>query len=447
MSRVLYDYYRLPANSEGEAFTEIASGADGLFSFGPDVIREGHYRSDVATLSNNLPFLDGARDRHLVGAERNSPLDPAQMIDHLRREYYVKKPASHTQRIVNQASVRRAYYGVRGLLPACVRRLIQRAYLRDWKALPFPHWPVDLTVDVLHEEILRLWMKANGTQKVPFIWFWPEGASSCLIMTHDVETSVGRDRLSALMDLDESYGMKASIQLVPEERYAIPENYVQEIRTRGFECNVHDLNHDGRLFEDHLEFIRRAKKVNDYVRRFGARGFRSGCMYRNQDWFDAFEFSYDMSVPNVAHLEPQRGGCCTVMPYFIGKILELPLTTTEDYSLFHVLNAYSLDLWKQQVDLIQQRNGLISFVAHPDYLVEHRPRRVFESLLDYLRQRVVRERIWTALPGDVDRWWRSRSQMRLVYSGNHWEIEGPEKERARLAYAVLDSSDRLSHEM
>ena len=60
-------------------------------------------------------------------------------------------------------------------------------------------------------------------------------------------------------------------------------------------------------------------------------------MYREQQWFDAFEFSYDMSVPNVAHLEPQRGGCCTVMPYFVGDILELPLTTTQDYSLFHIL--------------------------------------------------------------------------------------------------------------
>ena len=64
-------------------------------------------------------------------------------------------------------------------------------------------------------------------------------------------------------------------------------------------------------------------------------------MYREQGWFDAFEFSYDMSVPNAAHLEPQRGGCCTVMPYFVGDILELPLTTAQDYTLFHILNDYS----------------------------------------------------------------------------------------------------------
>ena len=80
-----------------------------------------------------------------------------------------------------------------------------------------------------------------------------------------------------------------------------------------------------------------ARRINDYAREFGCDGFRSGAMYREQDWFDAFEFSYDMSVPNAAHLEPQRGGCCTVMPYFVGNILELPLTTVQDYSLFHIL--------------------------------------------------------------------------------------------------------------
>jgi hypothetical protein len=69
-------------------------------------------------------------------------------------------------------------------------------------------------------------------------------------------------------------------------------------------------------------------------------------VYRNLECFDAFRLDYDMSVPSVAHLDPQRGGCCTVMPYFIGDLVELPLTTTQDYSLFHILGDHSLDLWR-----------------------------------------------------------------------------------------------------
>jgi peptidoglycan/xylan/chitin deacetylase (PgdA/CDA1 family) len=305
---------------------------------------------------------------------------------------------------------------------------------------------VDFTVDTLHENILQLSMEATGIQRIPFIWFWPDGAPNCLILTHDVETSVGRDFTPQLMDLDESYGFKASFQVIPEKRYEVPNEYVQEIRNRGFEFNIHDLNHDGHLYQEREEFLRRAKKINEYEHRYSARGFRAGAMYRNLDWYDAFEFSYDMSVPNVAHLEPKRGGCCTVFPFFVDNILELPLTTTQDYSVFHILNDYSIGLWKKQLDLIRQRNGLMSFLAHPDYLVSLRTRKVYESLLDYLRQLVTREKIWTPLPGEVDHWCRARSQMKLVQNGSGWEVKGPEAERSRIAWAVVEG-DKLIYEL
>ena len=219
-----------------------------------------------------------------------------------------------------------------------------------------------------------------------------------------------------------------------------------QIRERGFEFNIHDLNHDGNLYRNYEAFLERAKKINEYVDIYHARGFRAGAMYRNLEWYDAYSFSYDMSVPNVAHLEPQRGGGCTVMPYFVGKILEIPLTTCQDYSIFQILNDYSIELWKKQLDLLRNRNGLMSFITHPDYLIERRARKVYEELLDYLRQMVAREKIWTALPGDVDHWWRARSEMQLVPHGDDWEIEGPQKDRACLAYAVLQDG-RMRYEV
>jgi hypothetical protein len=261
-----------------------------------------------------------------------------------------------------------------------------------------------------------------------------------------VETLAGRNFTSQLMDLDDLYGFKSSFEVIPEKRYEVPAEYVNEIRSRGFEFNIHDLNHDGGLYLKRQEFLRRAAKINGYVHRYNARGFRAGSMYRNQDWYDAFEFSYDMSVPNVAHLDAMRGGCCTVMPYFVGNILELPTVTTQDYSLFHILNDYSLDLWKQQLTLISQRNGLMSFLTHPDYLIEQQARKVYESLLDHLRQMIDRDRIWVALPGDVDRWWRARSQMEIVPRGNEWEVTGTGKEKARIAYAVLEGG-RLTYQL
>jgi len=381
-----------------------------------------------------------------TGSDIHLPFDPAAVIENLRRERYEGSLAPNLDRFVSQDWMLVSYYSLRGILPVALRRKLQQIYLSGWKDRPFPAWPLDFTVDTLHEKLLRLSMEAAGSRRIPFIWFWPGGASNCLILTHDVETSAGRDFTSQLIDLDESYGFRASFQVVPESRYQVPDTYVENIRNRGCEFNVHDLNHDGLLYRDRDDFLRRAKKINEYCHRYDARGFRAGSMYRNLDWYEAFEFSYDMSMPNVAHLEPKRGGCCTVFPFFVGNILEIPLTTSEDYSVFHILNEDSIALWRKQLELIRQRNGLMSVLAHPDYLVSSRTRKLYESLLDHLRELVSGEKIWAALPGEVDQWWRARSKMNLIQKDGDWVIEGPEKERARIAYAALDG-DRLVYDL
>jgi hypothetical protein len=258
-------------------------------------------------------------------------------------------------------------------------------------------------------------------------------------MTHDVEGRSGVDFCGRLMDLDDSFEIKSSFQIVPEKRYGIANGLLESLRDRGFEVNLHDLNHDGWLFRNRQLFLERAGHINRYARELQCRGFRSGAMYREQKWYSAFEFSYDMSVPNVAHLDPQRGGCCTVMPYFIGNMLELPLTTTQDYALFHILGDYSISLWKQQMSRIRSRNGLISFITHPDYLIEKRAQAVYRDLLAHLSRLRDERQVWLALPGEVDRWWRSRQQMVLVQNGASWRIEGPDSDRAQVAYASLES--------
>lgn len=442
----LTDYFR--CEDRYAAFTILGelSGDQGYFRFGPDTLCYG--QSTVGSLARffDMKLEDVSKLLLANGSVPALPFHPVQVADAVRREHYELSMIPLREKFAAQEWVREAYYFVRNLLPDSVRRALQRAYFSDWQRRKFPAWPVDFSVDRLHEKLLLASMEAAGVQRVPFIWFWPQGAPACLILTHDVESSEGRDFSSQLMDLDDSYGFKASFQVIPEERYEVPDSYFQEICSRGYEFNVHDLNHDGRLYRRRQEFLRRAEQINRYARLYRARGFRAGAMYRIQDWYDAYEFSYDMSVPNVAHLEPKRGGCCTVFPYFVGKILELPLTTCQDYSIFYILQDFSLDLWKQQTSLIRERNGMISILAHPDYLTNQQARSAYGTLLAYLRHRVDGEGWWAALPGDVDDWWRARRQMKLAPRGDNWEITGPESDRARLAYAVREG-ERLRFEL
>jgi len=445
-NRCLTDYYRCDESLAPFTLTAELSADEGYFRLGPDTICYGKLSSGHVAGKPGGSLDDVAGFLSMNGAGPCLPFDPVQVIEHLRREHYEPSLVPGRERMVTKEWVQHTYYFFRNILPTPIRRFLQRAYFSDWKTRLFPAWPVDFTVDLLHEKLLRHSMESAGLRRVPFIWFWPGGAPGCLILTHDVETKAGRDFTARLMDLDVSYGFRASFQVIPEKRYEVSPRYVEEIRSRGFEFNIHDLNHDGHLYRQRDEFLRRAKQINQYARQYQAQGFRAGSMYRIQDWFDAYEFSYDMSVPNVAHLEPKRGGCCTVFPHFLGKILELPLTTSQDYSIFHILRDYSLELWKRQYDLIRRKNGLLSFLSHPDYLISHRTRKVYEGLLDYLRHRVDSEQIWAALPGEVDQWWRARSQMKLVHKGSSWEIEGPQKERARVAYAVLEG-DQLHYQL
>jgi hypothetical protein len=327
-------------------------------------------------------------------------------------------------------------------MPVSLRRHLQRFYLRDWEKREFPRWPVDTSVESTMEAALRLSMKALGVSEVPFIWFWPDGAQACAVVTHDVETVVGRDFCERLMDIDDSYGIRSSFQVIPESRYEVPMSYLEGIRGRGFEVNVHDLSHDGNLFVDYEEFGRRAVAIDKYREKFGSRGFRSGVLYRNIDWIRLLHFEYDMSVPNVAHLDPQRGGCCTTFPYFIGNMLEIPVTLIQDYSLFNILRHYGVDLWERQMHAIREKHGLINVIVHPDYIVREREQSVYKGLLRRLSALREAAGLWIALPAEMNDWWRQRNQMRLVRSGKAWEIAGEGKERARIAYARLEH-DRL----
>jgi len=441
----LIEYYRCENELADFYRTETLSDASGFFRLG-DAMCYGQCSGGAPSGSTRALLYNCADNIHVFAEQGTAqlPFDPIQVIKNLRMEFYTAAQERSGSAALVQDILHRSYYSVRPLLPVRLRRHLQKLRLRSRKDAGFPQWPVDCTVDSLLEEFLRMAMLAKRRNRVPFIWFWPEGMASAAIMTHDIETQSGVDFCDSLMDLNDSFAIKSSFQVVPERRYPVPQGFLANLRARGFEINVHDLNHDGHLFRERQEFLRRVAKINRYQRDFDAQGFRAGVMYRNQKWYGALEASYDMSVPNAAHLDAQSGGCCTVMPYFVGNVLELPVTTTQDYSLFNILDDYSITLWQRQIEMIRKKNGLISFVVHPDYVIEDRPRATYRALLQHLNDLRAQGDIWFALPRDVNKWWRQRSAMKLVRNGASWTIEGQGAERARLAYAHL-VCDRVAY--
>ncbi|MBV8205231.1 MAG: hypothetical protein JO041_00430 [Acidobacteria bacterium] len=428
----------------GKKFSVLPLSSDsGFFEWSPRITCYGRSACGFRRNSASQPLYDVAHGPQSDGAgNARLPFDPAEVVHNLRHERY----CGPARRDAIKPALRRLYYGVRPFLPVGVRKHVQRLNASGWQAIPFPAWPVDFTVENLLESLLRLELEISGAASVPFVWFWPEGFSACVMLTHDVETAAGRDFCSVLMDVNDRYGVKSAFQVVPEKRYELTPQFVDSLRRRGFELNLHDLNHDGRLFSSRAVFAARAPAINVHLRELGCTGFRSAVLYRNPEWLQDLEIEYDMSVPNVAHLDPQRGGCCTVLPFFTGNIVELPLTTTQDYMLFHLLNDYSMDLWTLQTESILARNGLISLLVHPDYIMQAREMRVYEDLLKRVAWMRSRQNAWVALPKQIAAWWRQRSQMTLAQRNRRWVVEGAGCERARIAWASIKDG-RLAYDL
>jgi hypothetical protein len=437
MDKAFRAHFRCPDSAAEFRLGGALCQESGFFRFGEGVDCYGQ-SSSATPAATYQPLLEDVSRAVTIDDHRITlPFDPDQVVENLRSEAYVGKSDADRTNFGGSNVIRTMYYLGRPAFPVHFRRILQRIRLQGGTNTPFPHWPVDRTVDRIFEELMKSVIKSRNGEPVPFIWFWPDGAPAAAIITHDVETELGRDYCSQLMNIDDEFGFKSSFQVVPEKRYEVSQIFLDELHRRGFEVNVHDLYHDGNLFRDREEFLQRAAKINGYLKKFHSEGFRSGALYRNLRWFDAFDFSYDMSVPNVGHLDAQPGGCCTVMPYFVGNILEIPVTVTQDYSLFHILGTYSTELWEEQCRTIIEGHGLISAIVHPDYIINKKANNTYRRLLAhlaYLREKLF---VWTALPGEINHWWRTRSQLQLAFDGRHWTAAGEGKERARVAYAQL----------
>src|SRR6266852_6563094 len=408
MSRHFFEFFRCPQDAVRFDMAGGLSSVPGYFRLGEELRRNGKTAAIPAAKHAADDFVDTLPEVCVKGDEIRLQFEPDQMADYLRYERYAEGGGKGTSRLGAHPLIRELYYLCRPLLRVPIRSILQRIHLQSQRKNPFPKWPVDRTVDRLFENMMIAAIRANGSRPIPFIWFWPEGKQAAFILTHDVEDENGKAFCPSLMDIDDEYGFKASFQIVPEGRYPVEPDFLQSFRDRSFEICVHDLNHDGNL-------------------------------YRNLLWYGDYQFSYDMSVPNVAHLDPQGGGCCTVMPYFIGDILEIPLTATQDYSLFHILRQYSIELWKQQIKIIVDGHGLLSFIIHPDYVIETKLQSVYRELLAHLRHQCKERNIWAALPRQIDSWWRQRNAMKLVPNGDGWAIAGEGIERAQIAYASVQN--------
>ena len=300
---------------------------------------------------------------------------------------------------------RRCYYALKPLLPRTFTCCLRRLQSPSTRARSLLGWPVEDRYVRFQWEVMRQYLIATGQQSLTFVHFWPHEQRFAFVITHDVETKEGQAYVRAVADLDESLGFRSSFNFVLE-RYPVDDGLITDLRRRGFEIGVHGLKHDGKLFNSHSEFARRAKLVNYYIKEFGAAGFRAPFTMRNPEWMQALEIQYDLSFFDTDPYEPIPGGTMSIWPFTVGRFVELPYTLAQDHTLTVVLGETTPRLWFEKLDFIERYHGMALVNAHPDYLSERVAWKVYADFLQAIRRRGG---FWHALPIDIACWWRARS--------------------------------------
>jgi peptidoglycan/xylan/chitin deacetylase (PgdA/CDA1 family) len=301
----------------------------------------------------------------------------------------------------------KAFYLVKPLIPRQVQLLARRRMIQRQGVPEFPRWPLDLSVRRLLEFYAGCELRAAAREAGEFLWFWPKSHRAAVILTHDVENNDGIRLALELADVEQEHGFRSSFNF--GAWYTAPDpGVIRELNARGFEIGMHGLTHDRQLFSSRQAFEERLPALAELARELGAVGFRSPATHRVFDWLSELPVDYDCTISNSDPYEPQPGGCCSIWPFFIGDVVELPYTLPQDHTLLTLLGHRSPKLWLDQAHAIEENFGLIQCVSHPDpgYLGDPDKRAIYAEFLSGLAER---DRIWRALPREVASWWRLRA--------------------------------------
>lgn len=297
------------------------------------------------------------------------------------------------------------YYMLKPIIPRQLQIQLRRRITTRKRLFCRDIWPIDEKAGIPPER----W---SG---------WPEGKRFALVLTHDVDTMRGHERSRDLMKLEKRLGFCSSFNFVPE-RYEVSADLRCHLAESGFEVGVHDLYHDGKLYKSRKIFQLRAQKINQYLKCWGSKGFRSGSMHSNLEWIFDLNIEYDASTFDTDPFEPEKMSTAgTIFPFSVQdksnqkKYIELPYTLPQDFTLFVLMEGRDINIWKKKLDWIAARGGMALLNTHPDYMnfngsglgIEEYPSDYYREFLSYVKSRYDGE-YWLALPAEVARYMKSK---------------------------------------
>lgn len=347
--------------------------------------------------------------------------------------------------------VRQIYYEVKPFLPRRIRFTLRRLLAIRKREASRHVWPIN---------------PAAG--QTPADWpGWPEQKKFAFVLTHDVEGPEGVAKCRQLAELEMSLGFRSSFNFIPEGDYQVSASLRSWLTDNGFEVGVHDLHHDGKLYSSRQGFSDKARKINGYLKEWGAGGYRSGFMFHNLDWHHDINAEYDASTFDTDPFEPQPEGVGTIFPFWVPRpgpgggatrdlsgagYVELPYTLAQDSTLYLLFREKTSKTWIDKMHWVAGQGGMALVNVHPDYVQfpgEKSSVNLFSAdrYADLLREVAGKYagKYWNPTPRTLARWYRTatrrpasptRGSAPPVYAG----LKG--KRAAVLLYSVFPGDPR-----
>jgi peptidoglycan/xylan/chitin deacetylase (PgdA/CDA1 family) len=310
--------------------------------------------------------------------------------------------------------VKNIYYLLKPFLPKSFIFQLRHNYNITSNGRSTARWPIESRYAKFQWEILRQVLLLSENNEIKFRYFWPQGKRYAFILTHDIETAEGQKLVPVLADMEEALGFRSMFNFVPET-YPLDWGIIRELQERGFEIGVHGLKHDHKLFSSYANFTRRSARINQYLHRFQARGFRAPLTIRNPEWMQLLDIEYDMSFFDTDPYEPIPGGVMSIWPFTTGRFLELPYTLAQDSTLYKIMRETSPRIWFEKIDFIEKYHGMALVIVHPDYSAEGKLKEIYQTFLSTMKERTG---YWHALPQELASWWKSRNDGGKDLAGN-----------------------------
>ncbi len=301
--------------------------------------------------------------------------------------------------------IKKVYYACKPLIPRSIQLALRRAILPSQMEKYKDIWPID--------------KEAN---EKPVNWKgWPENKQFALVLTHDVDTAKGQENCMSLSDLEMSLGFNSAFNIVPE-RYPLDKKVIESLHSRKHEIGVHDLKHDGHLYDSKEN----ARLVNNYLDEWQillgepVSGFRSAAMLHNLEWLLKLNISHDESTFDTDPFEPQPEGVSTIFPFTVKNkesgYVELPYTLPQDFTLLILMRNDNVDIWKEKLAWLAENGGMALINIHPDYMnflggkckLEQYPAGLYKEFLEYVSKEYGNH-YWHALPRDVKTFWQENN--------------------------------------